>query len=165
MKTKRWTVVFLLDQLPPNQIVLLKRAENKKFAPGWYTGIGGKQEEGETIEQTAYRELKEEVGIGDIKLHEFARVIVNGNEKALHYFWGIYSGKQLPACTEGTLEFLSPSKVLTKQIIPTTKYMIKEWKKREFATDQQWTMFIKRDEDENGFASDISIERITDGLH
>lgn len=50
---QKYTVVFLLDKKVPTKVVLLKRALGKKFAPGLYTGIGGKQDEGETIDETA----------------------------------------------------------------------------------------------------------------
>ncbi len=37
-----WNVIFLVDGDPPTKVVLLKRAEDKTFAPNKYTGIGGK---------------------------------------------------------------------------------------------------------------------------
>lgn len=48
MKEAGWNVIFLLDQIPPTKIVFLKRADNKSFAAGWYTGIGGNHEPDET---------------------------------------------------------------------------------------------------------------------
>lgn len=46
-----------------NQILLLKRADTAKFAPGHYSLIGGAVEKDETFRQTVVREAHEEVGV------------------------------------------------------------------------------------------------------
>lgn len=43
--------------------VLLGKRKSKTYATGKWNGFGGKQEEGETMEETAIRELYEESGI------------------------------------------------------------------------------------------------------
>ena len=46
-----------------DDIALLKRADNARFAPGLYSLIGGRVEEGENFRQTLVREIYEEVGV------------------------------------------------------------------------------------------------------
>ena len=55
------TLVFLIKGEPPSEILLgLKKAG---FAQGKLNGLGGKVENGETIERAAVRELREETGV------------------------------------------------------------------------------------------------------
>ncbi len=158
---KQWNVIFLLDQNPPSEIVMLKRAATKTFAPNFYTGVGGKVEEGETLLQSAYRELQEETGIVDITLKEFARCIID-TEGSLHYFWGIYD-HPLPQTDDGTLEWVPTFQVDKKDIIPTTKEVCREWQKRGFAIDQPFTLFVKESGKDRGIIL-TEIDRIEEGL-
>lgn len=161
MSIQRWTVVFLVDADPPSKIVLLKRALDMKFAPGWYSGIGGKQENDESIQETAYRELKEETGIEGVHLTEFARALNIDSKKQLHYFWGVYNDKVLPPCTEGILEWVAKDRLLTKQITSTTLSVVQEWIRRGFALDQRWTFHVSGKEDKHGMAVDIEVVKKT----
>ncbi len=128
LKLEQFNVIFLLDSNPATKIVMLKRAPTKKFAPNLYTGIGGKIEAGETVIESAYRELKEETGLEGITLKQFTSYRVN-NQTVLYYFWGIYPKVQLPDCNEGSLEWVEVDKILTKEIIPTTMKVCKQWLK------------------------------------
>ncbi len=49
---------------------ILLGMKKRGFGSGRWNGFGGKVEEGETIEQAALRELKEEVGINDGQLNK-----------------------------------------------------------------------------------------------
>lgn len=142
MSIPSWNVIFLLDKTPPSKIVLLKRAENKKFAPNMYTGVGGKVEDGETLLESAYRELEEETGLNGIKLQEFARAFIN-EEKLLCYFWGIYPKNILPESEDGTLEWTATSQILKKDLIPTTLTVCKYWANRSFSIDKPFIVYIK----------------------
>lgn len=139
MKKGQWSVIFLLDKYSPTKIVMLKRSKEKKFAPNLYTGIGGKQEEVETPFEGAKRELFEETGLKN-PLKQFAKVVVDGSYY-LHYFWGVLEG-ELPNCTEGELEWVKIEDIFSKDIIPTTYGLLKEWKKRGFKTDKYWKMYF-----------------------
>lgn len=147
-----WNVVFLIDQINPSKILLLKRAGNKKFAPGMYTGVGGKIEPGETFIDSAYRELKEETGIIKVELKQLAKVVIDNNQN-LFYFWGIYNS-DLPTSADGTLEWVSTNKILNKNIIPTTFEMLKQWQSQNFSPTP-FELHVKTISEEN------SIKQVT----
>jgi dATP pyrophosphohydrolase len=51
--------VLVVIHTPDMQVLLLERADH----PGWWQSVTGSQEPGETLEQTAIREVAEETGI------------------------------------------------------------------------------------------------------
>lgn len=138
----KWNVIFLLDAKLPTKIVLMRRAANKDFAPNLYTGIGGKVEPGETILESAHRELQEESGITNVSLTEFARCIRDDTD-TLYYFGGIYIHNALPRSTDGRLEWVPRDAILKKDLIPTTFLVCKEWRKRDFTVNRPFTLYIK----------------------
>lgn len=59
------------------RLFLQKRSDGKDVQPGlWDTSVGGHLQPGETPEQGAYRELREELGVEGTRI-----------EKAYQYFW------------------------------------------------------------------------------
>ncbi len=65
--------------------------KKRGFGAGRYNGFGGKVEEGETIEQGAHRETKEECGIGitemeKVGIHEFEFADKRGDILEVHVF-------------------------------------------------------------------------------
>lgn len=137
-----WTVIFLLDAVPPQRLMMLKRAPWKSFAPNMYTGIGGKEEHNEGPYACALRELEEETGLVDVTLTEFAHCLLDG-EKSLHYYWGLAPQPALPACTEGTLEWTAARDLLALPIIPTTLEVLKIWQQNAFSTDTYFNVYEK----------------------
>ncbi len=144
MSPKHHTTVFLLGAVKPSKIMVLKRAANKSFAPGLYTGIGGKHEEGETVEQAAYRELEEETGIKGLTLHEFARQYVNNGVSVVHYYSAIAASDVLPECNEGDLEWIDVDKLSSRPFIPGTREVLEEWRKRDFSTEKTFSLYTVR---------------------
>jgi 8-oxo-dGTP pyrophosphatase MutT (NUDIX family) len=144
-----WNVIFLLDKTPPTKIVLLKRASTKSFAPNYYTGVGGKIEPGETPLESAYRELKEETGIDNFKLKQFAKVQIFNQNYSLYYFWGEYDQTILPKSEDGTLEWTSVKEIFKKKIIPTTRALLDEWEKRQFSTKDTFCMDLMKIDEED----------------
>lgn len=61
---KRYSLIFVLDK--KENVLLINR--NQSPCRGMWTGVGGKQEENETIYECAKRELAEETGITGEKL-------------------------------------------------------------------------------------------------
>lgn len=113
-----------------------------------YTGIGGKVEKGETLLDSAYRELKEESGITDVTLEHFAKVRIDNTDE-LHYFFGIYEEKTLPTSEDGTLEWTAVDQIVNKDIIPTTLEMLKKWKTQNFSTEY-FEIYLETISEENG---------------
>jgi hypothetical protein len=117
MGAEKYTVIFLVNNDPPDKILLLKRAPSKSFAPDYFTGIGGKIGDApeyahESVLEGAYRELEEEtVGVltkSSLELREFARCVYeNGIE--LFYFWGSLRDDITPGISpdDGTLTWVS----------------------------------------------------------
>ena len=74
MKTKTLSLLFLSK---PDQVLLAMK--KRGFGEGRWNGVGGKVEEGETIEAAMIRETQEEIGVtptvyekvGDIRFDEF----------------------------------------------------------------------------------------------
>lgn len=61
------------------EVLLQKRSKNKDLNPGWYCiSVGGHVEKGETDEQTAHREIVEELGIDNVDL-EFVTTFLAWN--------------------------------------------------------------------------------------
>lgn len=159
----QWNVTFLMDAVPPRSIVLLRRAATKEFAPNLYTGIGGKVEPGETVLQSAYRELAEESGITGLTLTEFIRCVRDGID-TLHYFWGTYPVGPLPASDDGTLEWVRTDDLFTKDLIPTTLLVCKQWAGRSFFVDAPFTVHIKTVGKKDTVAL-VQLERLEENLH
>lgn len=173
VEVNQWTVIFLVDQNPLNEIVLLRRAPDKSFAPNWYTGIGGKVGdlpglENETPLEAAYRELEEEtegeLHARNILLTEFANCCYDSGLR-LHYFWGIYPQNQPPhiSPTDGALSWVSRKSLLNRDIIPTTQAVCQEWSRRDFLLNQPFTVFVREVGQDRGVRL-VDVIRTSDGL-
>ncbi|MDO8429052.1 MAG: NUDIX domain-containing protein [Candidatus Daviesbacteria bacterium] len=156
-----WTALFLIDQNPPTEVVVLKRSPDKKFAPNKYTGIGGTVEDGETPLDCQLRELKEETGLSGIAVTEFARAIID-DVWHVHYYWGIFNG-DLPECNEGFLQRVSTNVLPNLDFTETSKGLIKQWHKRGFQTNSTWTMYTKKLSSESNAPEELLkvIERLS----
>lgn len=56
---RKYNVIFLTDPKDKSKVLLLKRASNQPFAPNKYTRRGGLVDDGESIIDSANRELQE----------------------------------------------------------------------------------------------------------
>jgi len=61
---KNFRVINIIIFTKDNKILLPQRSENRRVFPNCYDcSVGGHVDSGETYEEAAYRELKEELGI------------------------------------------------------------------------------------------------------
>lgn len=163
MGKRRWNVIFLLDQTPPTYILLLKRASTKAFAPNKYTGIGGKVEPGETIEQSTYRELHEETGITDVMLTHFADAVFDDGD-TISCYAAVYDSTTVPECNEGELSWVPIDMLFDKPLIDTARAYLSVWKEKGFALRPSWTVQLEETGKIEGVRT-VRIVTITDGLY
>ncbi len=122
------SVVFLFSR-DAQRVVLLERAAWKVFAPGRWTGIGGKLE-GEEVTNPgsgALRELQEETGLTLADLcawHFVADVLDPGAEVRLVYFTAVFPQEELPLCTEGTLHWVPITEYARYDLIENTRVVL-----------------------------------------
>jgi len=83
------------------EVLLQKRSKKKDRYPGYFTmSASGHVNKGESGEEAAYRELKEELGI-EVSLEFFAKRLVNCDKREyVSYFKGYYEGEFLLANDE-----------------------------------------------------------------
>ena len=69
LRTINTTLVILMKD---GKVLLGKK--KRGFATGTFNGIGGKQDEGETIEQAMIRETQEEIGVTPIEYELMGKI-------------------------------------------------------------------------------------------
>lgn len=123
--------VILLENA--GHFLLLKRGASKSFAPGRWTGVGGRVEAGEfnDLKASALRELGEETGLSEMEVAGFTlrRVLAlakpDGHLVLLVYFTGELSARLTPDCPEGTLSWLTPEQLAELDVIETSRPVLK----------------------------------------
>ncbi len=108
--------------------LLLKRSASKRFAPGKWTGLGGRIEphELDDVHAAALRELNEETRLtaGQIADFSLRRVLLHNRPGApltlLLYFTGTLPEPVVPECDEGTLRWLSEDEIAQLDVIENT---------------------------------------------
>jgi 8-oxo-dGTP pyrophosphatase MutT (NUDIX family) len=163
MGKRHWNVIFLLDQTPPANILLLKRASTKTFAPNLYTGIGGKIEPRESILESSYRELNEETNLTGIKLIHFADCVIDSMD-TISILYGLFEGTKVPECNEGKLEWVLIDHVFKKDLIPTARYYLTEWQRKKFSLTEKWSVYLRETGRVNGVRL-ADIVEVRNGLY
>ncbi|HSM25429.1 MAG TPA: NUDIX domain-containing protein, partial [Anaerolineaceae bacterium] len=101
------TLIFILHG---EEILLLKGAENKKIWAGYYNGVGGHIERGESVIGAAERELFEETGITNVDLKLKSIILIDVEEFLginLFVFVGEIMNKKIESGHEGELEWVN----------------------------------------------------------
>lgn len=108
--------------------LLLQRSASKRFAPGKWTGIGGRVEPNEfdDLDTAAMRELFEETGLSteDVTKLNLRRVLLHNRPgvplTVLLYFTGSLSEPVTPSSPEGTLRWVNEEDIAGLDVIENT---------------------------------------------
>lgn len=104
------------------KMVMQKRSKEKDLYPGYYcTTAGGHVSKGATREETAYRELKEEMGVEGVHLEKKETYIVYSEEETemITMFVGVYDGKYtFPSDEVSSIHFFLKEEI--KKVHPIT---------------------------------------------
>jgi 8-oxo-dGTP diphosphatase len=113
--------------------LLLQRSQNKEFAPGRWTGLGGHIETDEFthLRAAGLREIQEEAGFSpaDISDFSFRRALLvsrpNQPLRVVLYFTGDLRKAETPNCPEGILSWKQVPEFEALDIIETTRSVFK----------------------------------------
>lgn len=115
----KYTVCFIFSKCRRKVCLILKEKPN--WQKGRYNGIGGKQEKGETTEETCIREVKEEIGL-DIQLTSANAVcnilVADGQDTRVFFFRYFLLSHQLPhQCEQETIQWFDVNNLPPNMIV------------------------------------------------
>ena len=131
MQLRAYVTILLVDEKKEN-VLLLKRAANKSFAPNLITGVGGtvELEEGEAQDmwKTVERELEEEVGIKHSEVRDWYATLrfMREDEHGTHIITnvvGTWEGEP-PASDDGVLAWYPINTLPVDELVPSQKHGI-----------------------------------------
>jgi 8-oxo-dGTP pyrophosphatase MutT (NUDIX family) len=141
---RRVAVVFLVD--PEGRLLMQHRDQHARVSPNQWALPGGKIEEGETPEEAARREVREETGLdaGDIRGYLVGTrpsVTTADGEVEMHVFYGPTEATQDDVVLgEGqAMVFLTPDDALTRDLGVTAALLLPK-----FLASEQYRALAKR---------------------
>ncbi|MDY0235259.1 MAG: NUDIX domain-containing protein [Gudongella sp.] len=123
-----------------DQVLLMKRGEDREIAPGYWFGVGGhiEPEEINNPYRAIYREILEETGISSEKVSNFSLKYivynrdVDRNEIIVnHIFFGNLDSKEFVDSDEGKLFWVDKEDVLEKEFHPIIKIILASYFKNK----------------------------------
>lgn len=122
--------------------LLMKRAENRRFFPGFWANIGGHMEEGEMTdpERACLRELFEETGISADKVSSlklrYICVAPREGYFAIHYmYFGETTETAIVQTDEGEIYWVPEKAVLEKGFTPVMHRLLEHYFKHALDND------------------------------
>lgn len=113
------------------KIAMQKRSVQKDLYPGYYCATAtGHISRGESREKTAYRELKEEMGVEGVNLERKGTFIIRDEKETemITLFVGNYDGQfTYPADEVESVHYFSPEEI--KKLSPITPSTVEAYKK------------------------------------
>lgn len=129
MIERRVAVVFLVD--PRGRILMQHRDQHAKVSPNQWALPGGKIEDGESPEQAARREVREETGLDAGAIEQYTvqtrpSVTTADGEVEMHVFYGPTDATQADVVLgEGqAMVFLTPGEALAKDLGVTAALLL-----------------------------------------
>ena len=159
-KTKRKAVRCYL--IKDNKVVVTKYKENNKKA-GYYEIPGGKIEDGETPQQTAIREMKEETGLIIKNLKYKGNLIIEYPNRVFDFdmFLCNECEGEPQEFEENTSEWIEIDKLLKKEKILSNIMILDRFFIKGLTDDKyNFTMHIHVDENENILDVEYSLKEI-----
>jgi 8-oxo-dGTP diphosphatase len=146
-------LVFLFKE---DELLLIKGSSKKRIWANLYNAIGGHVEQGESVLETAKRELVEETGLKNHKLTLCGTVMVdveNNIGVCIYVFYGEYEGGEITKSLEGNIEWkkikdlksipvVEDLQVLVKEIIKRKNRMVPFFAKSFYDTDNDLKIVI-----------------------
>lgn len=112
------TLIFIFKD---REVLLLSGASNKSIWPNVYNGLGGHIEYGESVIQSAKREIFEEAGLEDISLWICGNIIINTSDEdtgiLLFVLKGEYNSGQLRDSVEGNLCWVNIENISSLNVV------------------------------------------------
>jgi 8-oxo-dGTP diphosphatase len=126
------TGAFLFND---SAVLMLKRSENKRIAPGLWACIGGHVEANEynNPEISCLREISEETGInvGQMENLKLRYILIRqkGTEINHHYiFFGESNTRDVLDCDEGELHWINFSEIMNLEMPMTLRLMLSHYR-------------------------------------
>jgi 8-oxo-dGTP diphosphatase len=120
-----------------NNYLLMKRTDDRKIAPGVWSGIGGHMAplEINTPNSACYREIKEESGIDKSKIYslDLMYIIIRRNEDEIwqnYIFFGETSQTDFTQTDEGELFWIPKEELLNREYTKTFTAMLEHYTSR-----------------------------------
>jgi 8-oxo-dGTP diphosphatase len=112
-----------------DDILLLKGARDKRIWPGLYNGVGGHVERGEDVLASARREIREEVGLDDLRdmqLRAVVNIETSGANPGIMMFVFTASSptRVVRASAEGTPEWIDRQELPVERCVPDLPHLL-----------------------------------------
>ncbi len=110
-----------------NDVLLMKRAANKRVFPNRYNGVGGHIERNEDPLSGAHREILEETGLAVRDLRLRAIYNIDANQETgivLFVFTAVSDSRTVTANEEGSLHWISRDSVLQFDLVEDLPFIL-----------------------------------------